>query len=95
MNGMRVGLFILKIKSNLWWISPIKISYKYSDERSKFFSNLYKFFDDIKTFSKLSHMTCYYCGAKGIDYQSEKHGWKYEGYHFWKCSKCLKENKND
>ena len=95
MNGIRVGQFILRIKSNLWWISPIKTEYKYPDEKCQFFQNIKKFFHDISIFSELKHITCGYCGAKGLDYQSEKHGWIYEGYHFWKCPDCLKGVKND
>jgi hypothetical protein len=30
------------------------------------------------------------CGAIGLDYYAEKHGWKYEGAHFWSCPKCKK-----
>lgn len=88
MNGIRVGQLIGKIKSNLWWYTPFKPGYKYPKKENRFWS-------DVKAFSKLRHITCDYCGAKGLDFQSEKHGWNYEGYHFWKCADCLKEKLNE
>jgi hypothetical protein len=42
-------------------------------------------------FSKVRYVSCESCDAVGIDHNSEKYGWVYEGGHMWSCPKCKKE----
>ena len=43
--------------------------------------------------SHVRYVTCESCGAVGIDHNSEKYEWKYEGGHMWVCPKCKGERK--
>lgn len=96
--GSKLGMFIQKISAGICWLShrlrKWRYYRRYTKDSSNKFNFIKKFVDGFKACYKLSFVKCGSChNAVGIDYQSEKHGWKYEGYHIWSCPKCIKGRK--
>ena len=97
--GAKLGRFVQKVLSNFYWRFPSLRKRKYNkinadpNKKIVFIIEFLKGFNCNRT---VSFVSCNYCKDKnvGIDYQSGKHGWYYEGYHYWSCPKCQKEKNN-
>lgn len=95
--GSKLGMFVQKINADICWLShglrKWKYYRQYIKDRSDRFNFIKKFVDGFKVHYKLSFVKCEACQAVGIDYNSEKHGWKYEGSHIWTCPACKEDTK--
>lgn len=90
--GMKLGFFVTKLRSNFYWLFPKLRQRKHDKEVKAHFVFIKKFVKSLIMNSSLRLVMCESCRAIGIDYQSEKHGWKYEGYHIWTCPKCKEKS---
>ena len=87
--GILAGAFVLRLYANFYWLFPKLRLYKHKhDQRPRRSPIIKPFIWGFLSTSHLSLVMCESCRAIGIDYQSEKHGWKYEGYHIWSCPEC-------
>ncbi len=95
--GTKLGNKILKIRSNIYWLS-MKMRKKkyynlYEKNKKEHFVFIKQFIKAVFAFNKLNLVKCESChDAVGIDYQSEKHGWYYHGYHIWSCPDCKEKS---
>ena len=90
--GARFGMFVQARRAGLYWSSNGLRKWKWQRDVERIcipkFSFIRKFIHGFKAHSCVSVVKCETCDAVGIDFQSEKHGWKYEGYHIWSCPDC-------
>ena len=98
--GSKFGKFIKNLNSKIYWSSyklrKRKYYNQYIKDTHQRFQFIQEFITGFRAHSKLNFVKCDSCmDAIGIDYQSEKHGWNYEGYHYWACPDCLKKKKNN
>ena len=90
--GVKLGRIICGLRSNFYWLSmklrKRKYYNMYEKDKKEYFVLIRQFIKGLFAFNKLSLIKCESCENVGIDYKSEKHGWKYHGYHIWSCPKC-------
>lgn len=93
--GSRFGMFVHSLSAKIYWLSHRLRKWQYNNlyivDRPQRFKFIKKFVEGFRAHYKLSFVKCESCDAVGTDYQSEKHGWKYEGYHIWSCFDCKKD----
>lgn len=94
--GSKFGMLIANLSAKIYWMSHRLRRWKYYRlyiaDRTNKFKFLKEFVGGFKAHHQLSFVKCETCGAVGIDHNSEKHGWKYEGSHIWSCPKCKEKN---
>ena len=91
---------IQRLKTFILWKTPKfrkHLAYKYWGNDDKisipFWRALKECIELWSSESRVRYVSCDSCEAVGIDSNSEKYGWKYEGYHFWSCPKCKEKGK--
>lgn len=90
--GAKLGLFERNIKVCMYWAFPSLLKVKYWRWHNSFIirqpSFIQAVFVQYKAFKRVKFIACEFCDAKGLELNSEKHGWKYHDYHIWSCPKC-------
>jgi len=90
--GAKLGRKVQALTANIYWLSGKLRKWKYTRlyllDRQPKFQFIREFIDAFKGWYKISLVRCESCDAVGIDFQFEKHGWYYHGYHIWSCPDC-------
>ena len=97
--GFRFGRFIGKTKSKLYWAFPWLLNKMYwrwhnsfdFEKKISFWKNFTAYYNSNKN---VYFISCENCCNKGIEWKTDKHGWKYEGDHIWLCPDCSNGEKN-
>lgn len=90
--GTKAGQLSCNLKSKLYWSLPWLLKNRYLKWSKSFTIReptfIETFLAQYNGFKKVKFVSCETCGNKGLDWNSEKYGWKYEGCHIWSCPKC-------
>lgn len=88
--GLHMSFGITKFKMMVLWYLPSIRAWLAKKEKEKVLKKflLWKFIEGWQDGRHFSWVFCETCGDPGFDYNSDSHGWIYNGGHIWTCRKC-------